>query len=238
MEQILFWGGAGALFAALSLLTKGFGAFAEARRASREVCLNLLLWGLNALVLRMLLLGLAISLTYPDHIFESFLLATLLSFLALEFADYWLHRARHTIHLWRFHRVHHSDRQMTWTTIHRKHPVDYILTVFGEYVFLLAVGVPAAGIVAASLFRSLYIAFVHADFQFSLGPLRYVLITPLAHRYHHAIDERFAGSNFGGVLSIWDRMFGTYVEPDHRAETGVRVSADTRFPTTVVASSR
>ena len=222
--------GAAALFAALSLLAKGFDAFGHARRAYREAGLNLFLWGLNAVLLRVLLFGLALSLTYPDHYFESFLLATLLSFLALEFADYWLHRLRHSVALWRFHRLHHSDPEMTWTTIHRKHPVDYILTVFGEYLFLLAAGVPAAGIVAASLFRSLYIAFVHADLNWSFGPLRYVLITPWAHRYHHAIDERLAGANFGGVLSIWDRMFGTYVEPDHRAETGVRdVPSPTKF---------
>jgi sterol desaturase/sphingolipid hydroxylase (fatty acid hydroxylase superfamily) len=225
VEQILFWMGAAALFAALSLLAKGVDAFGDARRATREIGLNLLLWGLNAVVLRLLLFSLAMSLTYPDHYFDSFLLATVLSFLALEFADYWLHRVRHTVCLWRFHRLHHSDREMTWTTIHRKHPVDYILTIFGEYVFLLAVGVPAAGIVAASLFRSLYIAFVHADLNWSFGPLRYVLITPWAHRYHHAIDERLAGANFGGVLSIWDRIFGTYVEPDHRAVTGIRKPA-------------
>jgi sterol desaturase/sphingolipid hydroxylase (fatty acid hydroxylase superfamily) len=222
--------GAAALFAALSLLAKGFDAFGHARRAYREVGLNLFLWGLNAVLLRVLLFGLALSLTYPDHYFESFLFATLLSFLALEFADYWLHRLRHSVALWRFHRLHHSDPEMTWTTIHRKHPVDYMLTVFGEYFFLLAAGVPAAGIVAASLFRSLYIAFVHADLNWSFGTLRYVLITPWAHRYHHALDERLAGANFGGVLSIWDRMFGTYVEPDHRAETGVRdVPSPTKF---------
>ena len=224
--------GAAALFAAMALLVKGFDALGHARRASREVGLNLLLWGLNAVLLRVLLFGLAISLTFPDRPFESFWLATLLSFVALEFADYWLHKARHSVVLWRFHRLHHSDPEMTWTTIHRKHPVDYMLTVFGEYLFLLAVGVPAAGIVAASLFRSLYIAFVHADLDWSLGPLRYVLITPWAHRYHHAIDERLAGANFGGVLSIWDRMFGTYVEPDHRAATGVR---DVPSPTRVFA---
>jgi sterol desaturase/sphingolipid hydroxylase (fatty acid hydroxylase superfamily) len=223
VAELGYWIGAAFLFAAMAVATKGLSAMKAGWFAGPEVAKNLGLWVLNQLLWRaswpLLAIALAAPLTSWD--FQSYWLPMVLGFLALEIVDYWVHRLRHSRWLWRFHKTHHSDRAMTWTTVHRKHPADFFLTNLCEMGFLVLLGIPLGYAAIIGLFRGLYVSFVHADLAWTLGPLRYILISPLAHRYHHALDERLAGSNFGGVLSIWDRMFGTYLEPDHRPATGV-----------------
>ncbi|VAW20607.1 Fatty acid hydroxylase family (carotene hydroxylase/sterol desaturase) [hydrothermal vent metagenome] len=116
--------------------------------------------------------------------------------------------------LWRLHRVHHSDVEMDATTAIRFHPVEIIFSVFVKSAAILLLG-PAAIVVV--IFEALVngsAIFNHANF--SLPPMadrliRLLLVTPDMHRVHHSVHVRETDSNYGFALSIWDRIFGTYI---------------------------
>lgn len=134
---------------------------------------------------------------------------------AHSFLHYWLHRAMHHVPaLWAFHRVHHADTQLDATTGLRHHPVDAVasLAVVAGLAALLA---PTAGaLVAYLLLTSAFAIFGH------LGPelvparvdrvLSRVIVTPRLHRLHHSRRRCETDSNFGDVLMVWDRLFGTF----------------------------
>ncbi len=147
--------------------------------------------------------------------------------LAIVFAEltgYWAHRAMHHGRLWRFHAVHHSSRALDWLAGARNHPVAEAFTTVVAGASLLTVGFdPRVLVVAAPL--GLYAILLHANVAapFRMSPkarwLRYVIATPLFHRWHHAHpdalpDGRSGGVNFAGLLPIWDVLFGTFYTPD------------------------
>lgn len=142
------------------------------------------------------------------------LVNVLLAMLLSEFLFYWSHRLRHTVPLfWRFHSVHHSQKRLNVLTCHRTHPLD-------DLVHLLLIAVPGAlfsvsaeWLATMLLLITGYTRFYHANIRISLGPLRHILVSPQFHRFHHSAHPDHADKNFGLVLSIWDRLFGTFMCP-------------------------
>ena len=130
-----------------------------------------------------------------------------------EFVIYWRHRFEHLPLLWPMHAVHHSDEAMTWLALLRKHPLAYILALFVDSAPLLLLGLPVWAIAAVALVRAWWGHFIHADVPWTLGILGKWIISPAAHRLHHIDDIQLCGSNYGGVLTLWDRVFGTYIDP-------------------------
>ena len=135
--------------------------------------------------------------------------------LILDFAIWAQHWATHKIPLlWRLHRVHHADRDMDVTTAIRFHPVEIALSMILKIGLVYLLG-PAAG--AVILFEVLLngsALFNHGNIALPKrfdAILRRVLVTPDMHRVHHSIHRHEHDSNYGFALSIWDRLFGTYI---------------------------
>jgi sterol desaturase/sphingolipid hydroxylase (fatty acid hydroxylase superfamily) len=137
--------------------------------------------------------------------------------LAIATADlclYWMHRAMHDSDLlWNTHRFHHSITQLYWLSGSRTsvlHLFLFALTQMTVCYALFGLSVPEASF--AFSFGVAVNIWVHANIHVDLGPLQWLLITPDYHRIHHAADER-SRKNLGFVFTLWDRMFGTYVDP-------------------------
>jgi sterol desaturase/sphingolipid hydroxylase (fatty acid hydroxylase superfamily) len=140
-----------------------------------------------------------------------------LALLFADFASYWVHRAFHHGWLWRLHAVHHSSRKLDWLAGVRNHPLGEILSTMMLAGLLLVVGFdPRVLAVTAPL--GLYAILLHANVSFGTSFARYIIATPLFHRWHHAHPdalpaERRAGVNFAGLFPMWDLLFGTFYAP-------------------------
>lgn len=150
-------------------------------------------------------------------------LVLILTLLCAELVVYWRHRLEHHPLLWRFHATHHADTRYHWLTVLRKHPVSALLSRLVDALLLLALGFPVWAVAAVGLLTSFWGFFIHADVPWTLGRAGRWLISPAAHRLHHIREEALMGANFGNTLTLWDRVFGTYVDPaPHvRCETGI-----------------
>jgi len=139
--------------------------------------------------------------------------SVLLLFVGLEFFYYWYHRASHTVRwFWNTHAVHHSPNQFNLAAAYR---LGWLGKFTGTTIFftpLVFLGFEPVTVLTALALNLLYQFWIHADWIPRLGWLEYVLNTPSAHRVHHARNPEYLDANFGGVLIVFDRMFGTYVE--------------------------
>ena len=153
----------------------------------------------------------------------------LLSLLLVDFLYWSQHYCHHKVPLlWRFHALHHSQKEINFFTDFRYHVVEYVV----RYTFLIIPGLimklDPPVVVAYVIFSKCYSHFYHGNIRTNLGPLRYVLVTPQSHRVHHSLKPEHRDQNFGAIFSIWDFILGTQcriftVYP----ETGI---ADTAFP--------
>ena len=127
--------------------------------------------------------------------------------------QYWLHRAFHTKWLWPFHAVHHSPKDLDWTATWRIHPVNFVLydTLAGVVTLLLGFS-PLAFVIVAP-FNFFTAALVHANLNWTFGPLRFVFASPVFHRWHHASDPAIHDKNFAPTFPVLDLMFGTFHMP-------------------------
>ncbi len=133
-------------------------------------------------------------------------------FVGVEFCYYWFHRASHVCRwFWATHVVHHTPERMVLSGAIRLGWTSAISGAFGFYVPLVWLGfAPQAvfGVLAANL---LYQYWLHTELVPTLGPLEWVFNTPSHHRVHHARNTEYLDANFGGVLIVFDRLFGTFV---------------------------
>lgn len=137
----------------------------------------------------------------------------LLLFVSLEFFYYWFHRASHTVRwFWNTHSVHHSPNRFTLSAAYR---LGWMGKFTGSTIFftpMALLGFQPGVIVTALSINLMYQFWIHADWIPRLGWLEGILNTPSAHRVHHARNPEYLDANFGGVLVVFDRLFGTYVE--------------------------
>lgn len=140
--------------------------------------------------------------------------AAVVGFLVLDLAVYAQHVAIHYIPpLWRLHRVHHADPDFDVSTGIRFHPLEILISQAWKIAVVVAVGVPAAAVLAFEIVLNATSMFSHANLRLPPtldGALRVAVVTPEMHRIHHSTIERETNSNFGFNLSVWDRLFGTY----------------------------
>jgi sterol desaturase/sphingolipid hydroxylase (fatty acid hydroxylase superfamily) len=137
-----------------------------------------------------------------------------LDLVAQYFVHYLLHKVRW---MWRLHVVHHSDTRVDATTGVRHHPVDFFIRESFALVAILLLGAPLAFYVFYRLLSILFTFWTHANIKLP-GKLDYLLswiiVTPNMHKFHHHHELPWTDSNFGNVLSVWDRLFGTLVYED------------------------
>ena len=120
--------------------------------------------------------------------------------------------------LWRYHAVHHSDTHVDASTGTRLHPGDFL---FREVLVVLTVvvGMPLVGYFLYRIITPFFSYFTHANIRLPLWldkPLTYLFVTPNMHKVHHHVERPWTDCNYGNILSIWDRMFGTYAYVDPR----------------------
>ncbi|MGA7807730.1 sterol desaturase family protein [Bradyrhizobium sp.] len=135
-------------------------------------------------------------------------------FLGSEFCYYWQHRASHRIRwMWATHAVHHSATRLNLTAAIR---LGWTGNISGNFLFFLPLallGIHPVAIIAMLGINLLYQFMIHTEFVPRLGPLEWVFNTPSHHRVHHASNEACLDKNYGGILIIFDRLFGTFAEP-------------------------
>nr|MDT0663767.1 sterol desaturase family protein [Micromonospora sp. DSM 115978] len=130
---------------------------------------------------------------------------------------YWTHRLFHRRpRLWRVHAVHHSSVDLDWLSSVRVHPLNDAVTVFAQSLPLLLLGFEFGSLGALAAVLTLYSIFVHANLDWSFGPFRYVVASPVFHRWHHTSEQEGLDRNFAGLLPVWDVLFGTFYLPRDR----------------------
>jgi sterol desaturase/sphingolipid hydroxylase (fatty acid hydroxylase superfamily) len=133
-----------------------------------------------------------------------------------DFLMYWIHRGFHSAQLWRYHAIHHSAKEVDWTTTYRFHPVNLMLQPTLVAFIMVSLGVSPDVMVFFLPFDILSAAFVHANVNWTFGPLKYVMATPVFHRWHHGPADDGGSSNFAPTFAFWDLMFGTFHMPEGR----------------------
>ncbi len=147
--------------------------------------------------------------------------------LFLDFAIWAQHLITHKIPLlWRLHRVHHSDRDIDVTTAIRFHPIEIALSMLLKIGLVYLLGPAALGVVLFEIILNSTAMFNHSNLALPLGldrVLRLVLVTPDMHRVHHSVHQHEHDSNYGFSLSIWDRIFRTYVAQPQEGHDGMTI---------------
>lgn len=138
----------------------------------------------------------------------------LLSFVLFDLAIYLWHIASHHHEfLWRFHKVHHSDKSVNVSTGFRFHVFDLLLEILYKCLFVIVIGVEAYLVLAIEVIELFFIFFHHANIELQHEKaLSQVIITPSLHRVHHSSLRSEHDSNYGIVLAAWDQLFGTRKE--------------------------
>lgn len=161
---------------------------------------------------------------FAEHSFVTLphtLIIFLLTFFVTDFIYYWFHRASHLWKpLWAFHQVHHSAMRMNLTAAYR---LNWFSAIVSPLFFVPAalLGLPADFIVLSYALNLVYQFFLHTEVVGKLGVVEKVLDTPSSHRVHHGSNPIYIDKNFGGVLIIWDRLFGTYQPETEKVQYGL-----------------
>lgn len=134
----------------------------------------------------------------------------LAGFVAVEFAYYWFHRCSHTVRwMWATHAVHHTPEEMTLLSAIRLGWTNLLSLGWVFYLPLLLLGFDPRMVFVLLAFDLHYQFFLHTEAVGRLGPLEWVLNTPAHHRVHHGSNPAYLDCNYGGVLIVFDRLFGT-----------------------------
>jgi sterol desaturase/sphingolipid hydroxylase (fatty acid hydroxylase superfamily) len=135
----------------------------------------------------------------------------LLLFLGEELAYYWMHRCSHEIRwLWASHVVHHTPEHIHLASAYRLGATELLSGGWLFYFPLYVLGLNPLAVSVMLGINLLYQFWLHTDLVGRLGPIEWVLNTPSHHRVHHASNPEYLDRNYGGILIIWDRLFGTF----------------------------
>jgi sterol desaturase/sphingolipid hydroxylase (fatty acid hydroxylase superfamily) len=134
------------------------------------------------------------------------------------FGQYFSHACLHKFKpLWKTHLVHHSDTTVDASTGTRRHPCDILFRESLILIVIAAFGIPLGVYVLYRIITPFFAYFTHANIELPLNvdkALSLIIVTPNMHKFHHHFERPWTDTNFGNVLSCWDRMFGTFVYGD------------------------
>ncbi len=154
-------------------------------------------------------------------------IAFALAIILLDLAIYAQHVATHKIPLlWRLHRVHHSDRDIDTTTALRFHPVEIIFSMIYKVGVILLLGPAVLAVLVFEILLNGCAMFNHSNLKLPLALdriIRLLIVTPDMHRVHHSVDPKETNSNYGFSLSIWDRIFKTYIPQPKDGHEGMTI---------------
>jgi len=144
-----------------------------------------------------------------------FFVALFLIILVADLVQYWTHRAYHEVPLlWRLHAVHHSVKSMDWMAGSRQHILELILTRTLVLAPIYVLGFSKEVIDAYIVIVGFQAVFNHANVSVRLGPLRYLIVTPNFHHWHHSQDDEAIDKNYAAHFAFLDHLFGTAVKSD------------------------
>lgn len=150
-----------------------------------------------------------------------FLPQLLLCILAADFVQYWTHRSYHEVpFLWRFHAVHHSAKTMDWLAGSRQHMLELIVTRVGVLGALYVLGFEKGVMDAYIIIVGFQAVFNHANVHLPWGPLKYIIVTPDFHHWHHSSDDVAIDRNYAAHYAFLDHLFGTSI----KGQTGFPVN--------------
>jgi sterol desaturase/sphingolipid hydroxylase (fatty acid hydroxylase superfamily) len=158
----------------------------------------------------------------------------LLFLVASDFMLYWLHRMFHGGGFWKYHAIHHSSEDLEWISAARFHPVNLFIGTILVDVILLMAGISPNIMLWVGPFTTFHSAFVHANLSWTLGPFKYVLATPVFHRWHHTSLEEGGNTNFAGTFPLWDILFGTFRMPKGALPDQYGVDDQSSFPREII----
>ncbi len=159
---------------------------------------------------------------YPNAEFWNTWYGWLIALVFYDFCYYWLHRAGHESALfWAAHVVHHQSQDYNLSTALRQTSSG---ALFGWifYVPMAVAGVPPLIFGIVALIDLLYQFWVHTEHVPKLGWFDRWFCSPSNHRVHHAVNDRYLDKNYGGILIVWDRLFGSFKEEDEKCVYGTR----------------
>jgi sterol desaturase/sphingolipid hydroxylase (fatty acid hydroxylase superfamily) len=160
----------------------------------------------------------------------------LVLFVAVEFCYYWFHLASHRVRwLWATHAVHHSATRFNLSAAVRLGWTGQLTGGFLFFLPLAGIGFHPLAIAFMLALGLLYQFFLHTAVAIDLGPLEWVLNTPAHHRVHHACNQGCLDTNYGSVLIVFDRLFGTFAQAprDEALRFGVKGRAPSNNPITI-----
>jgi sterol desaturase/sphingolipid hydroxylase (fatty acid hydroxylase superfamily) len=163
--------------------------------------------------------------------------AWILLFVLEEFAYYWYHRSAHVTRLlWASHSVHHSPNELTLASAYRLSWTPILSATWLFFMPLVLVGFHPLVIFTLLSINLAYQFWLHSTLIPRLGPLEAILNTPSSHRVHHATHPDYLDKNFGGVVIVFDRLFGTYKAEDPNVPLvyGLVTPVTTRNPLRIV----
>lgn len=205
---------------------------------------NVVLTAMNIVVLSTLPVGIVAAADWAQgarfgllHMIEvSPWAAFAIGFLGRAFLSWGTHYLNHKVpFLWAIHRVHHADTRLDVSTTVRFHPLEFVFTTPLTLAGVVLLGAPPVAILIYELMDASVTVFSHANVRLPWWvdrPLRLFIVTPDVHRVHHSSHQPETDSNYGAVLTIWDRVLGTYrrksAEDLATQETGLSETQDSR----------
>jgi sterol desaturase/sphingolipid hydroxylase (fatty acid hydroxylase superfamily) len=200
---------------------------------------NLALLALNTLLLRLLFPAAAVGLAWSaqnlgwglfNRLDLPYWLEVVAAVLLLDFAIYLQHVAMHHVPLlWRLHRVHHADLDIDLTTGSRFHSIEILLSMLIKWLVILLLGPALFAVLVFETLLNGMAMFNHANVSLPAAAdrlLRRIIVTPDMHRVHHSIQRFETDSNYGFNLSLWDRLFGTYIDQPEHGHDGMTIGID------------
>lgn len=142
-------------------------------------------------------------------------LRVVMFYLLADLGSYWMHRLMHTRHVWRAHRWHHSPTQLYWLAgVRATIPQQILFNLPYVVAVPLLVGAPVWIVPVMIVEGVVRNHWMHMNVSWRSNWLERVFVTPRYHHIHHSADAKLHDGNYGALFTIWDRLFGTYIDPD------------------------
>ncbi|MDH3232401.1 MAG: sterol desaturase family protein [Alphaproteobacteria bacterium] len=153
-----------------------------------------------------------------------------IGFAGRSLVSYGVHAAMHKVSiLWRVHRVHHLDTTMDVTTTVRFHPLEFVIQIVPTVAAVVLLGIPIWVIVAYEIVDAFTAVATHSNLRLPARlerAIRWVFVTPDVHRIHHSARQVETDSNYGALFTLWDRLFGTFVDQPRGGHAGMTLGLE------------
>ena len=167
---------------------------------------------------------------FTNYLEMNFWLQCIVTFILLDLIIYLQHLNFHVLPiLWRMHRVHHSDNDCDVSTGLRFHPFELLVSIAIKLAAIAILGAPVLAVIMFEILLNFMSMFTHSNIGLNKTfekYMRWLLVTPDMHRIHHSTRENETNSNFGFNISLWDRMFGTYMAEPRDGQQGMTIGLD------------